>query len=66
VTDYLQQFGSSRWYKRYKLSDHKTFDTMFFREKASFLQLLANFENKTGEYTFHIYTMYIEQHITST
>ena len=36
-------------YKRYKLGDVKSFDSLFFPEKAKLIKILENFENKTGE-----------------
>lgn len=42
--------GGSRSYKRYKLSDDKTFDSLFFEEKAGLLAILKHFVNKTGKY----------------
>ena len=36
-------------YQRYKLGDVKGFDSLFFPEKAKLLEILQNFENKTGE-----------------
>ena len=40
----------ARTYKRYKLSDEKTFSSLFFDEKAQLLQMLEHFTNKTGKY----------------
>ena len=37
-------------YKRYRLSDHKTFDSLFFPEKDSLLALLDDFEKKRGKF----------------
>jgi chaperone BCS1 len=37
-------------YKRYKLSDEKTFDSLFFREKGGLLGLMDHFNNRTGKY----------------
>ncbi|KAL3919481.1 MAG: hypothetical protein SGILL_003731 [Bacillariaceae sp.] len=37
-------------YKRYKLSDEKTFDSLFFKEKESLLSLIDHFNAKTGKY----------------
>ena len=37
-------------YKRYRLSDHKTFDSVFFREKDTILKLLTDFQSKSGKY----------------
>jgi hypothetical protein len=39
----------ARKYKRYKLADHKDFNSLFFREKANLLKMLHNFENKSGK-----------------
>jgi len=33
-------------YKKYKLSDHKTFDTLYFPEKDPLLQIVDDFELK--------------------
>jgi len=37
-------------YKRYKLSDHKTFKSLFFPQKEMLLSLLDDFSNKRGKY----------------
>ena len=37
-------------YKRYKLSDQKTFESIFFRERETILKLLADFSSKRGKY----------------
>jgi len=37
-------------YKRYKLSDAKTFDTLFFPQKARLLHLLNHFTGRTGKF----------------
>lgn len=37
-------------YKRYKLSDEKTFESLFFKEKQDLLQILDNFQQKKGRY----------------
>jgi len=42
--------SQSRVYKRYKLSDEKTFDCIFFKEKTVLLNLLHHFTNKSGRY----------------
>jgi hypothetical protein len=44
--------GSSneRSFKRYKLSDRKTFDSLFFPEKDGLLHLFDNFLKKKGKY----------------
>ena len=41
---------SGRVYTRYRLSDEKTFDSLFFREKESLLHLIQHFTNKSGKY----------------
>ena len=40
----------STQYRRYKLHDTKTFASLFFSQKASLMQLLTHFQNKTGRY----------------
>jgi hypothetical protein len=42
--------ASGRTYKRYKLSDDKTFSSLFFEEKEPILAILEHFQNKTGKY----------------
>ncbi|GAB9477134.1 Arrestin domain-containing protein a, partial [Globisporangium polare] len=37
-------------YKRYALGEDKTFDNLFFEDKAQVLQLLDNFTNKAGKF----------------
>jgi chaperone BCS1 len=37
-------------YTRYRLSDEKTFESLFFREKEPLLNLIDNFHNRTGRY----------------
>jgi SpoVK/Ycf46/Vps4 family AAA+-type ATPase len=37
-------------YTRYRLSDEKTFDSLFFREKEPLLNLIDNFRNRSGRY----------------
>ncbi|TYZ66204.1 hypothetical protein PybrP1_004573, partial [[Pythium] brassicae (nom. inval.)] len=37
-------------YKRYALGEDKTFENLFFEEKATVLQLLDNFTNKSGKF----------------
>jgi chaperone BCS1 len=39
------------YHRRYALGNDKTFDNVFFEEKASLLQLLDHFENKTGKFS---------------
>eukprot|EP00339_Tiarina_fusa_P013036 CAMPEP_0117041844 /NCGR_PEP_ID=MMETSP0472-20121206/29179_1 /TAXON_ID=693140 ORGANISM="Tiarina fusus, Strain LIS" /NCGR_SAMPLE_ID=MMETSP0472 /ASSEMBLY_ACC=CAM_ASM_000603 /LENGTH=763 /DNA_ID=CAMNT_0004752929 /DNA_START=135 /DNA_END=2426 /DNA_ORIENTATION=- len=38
-------------YKRYKLSESKSFDSLFFREKENLLNVVNHFRNKTGKYS---------------
>lgn len=47
--------NSNRLYKRYKLSDEKTFETLFFREKKKLLTVIEHFTNKTGKYAIRGY-----------
>lgn len=42
--------AQTRVYKRYKLSDEKSFQCLFFREKQMLLKLLRHFKDKTGKY----------------
>ncbi|CAJ1937934.1 unnamed protein product [Cylindrotheca closterium] len=42
-------------YKRYKLSDEKSFDSLFFKEKKNLLGLIDHFTNKTGKYAIKGY-----------
>lgn len=37
-------------FKRYRLSDHKTFTSLFFPEKEGLLKLLSDFSQKKGKY----------------
>lgn len=37
-------------FKRYKLSDEKTFDSLFFHQKQRLLTTIEHFEKKTGKY----------------
>jgi chaperone BCS1 len=41
---------AARKYRRYKLSDEKTFKSLFFHEKEMLLQLLEDFQGKKGKY----------------
>lgn len=36
---------------RYRLSDEKTFESLFFEQKRSLLKLVDHFQNKTGKYS---------------
>jgi len=47
--------SGGRHYKRYKLSDHKTFKSLFFDEKPVLLGMLSHFTNKTGKYAIEGY-----------
>ena len=40
----------SRVYKRYQLSDDKSFSCLFFKEKRLLLKLMTHFVDKTGKY----------------
>merc|ERR1712038_1571476 len=42
-------------YKRYQLSDEKTFESLFFKEKETILNIVDNFTNKTGKYSIKGY-----------
>jgi len=42
-------------YKRYKLSDHKKFDSLFFEGKEDLLSVLHDFEKKNGKYAISGY-----------
>eukprot|EP00615_Pteridomonas_danica_P006134 CAMPEP_0114336614 /NCGR_PEP_ID=MMETSP0101-20121206/5830_1 /TAXON_ID=38822 ORGANISM="Pteridomonas danica, Strain PT" /NCGR_SAMPLE_ID=MMETSP0101 /ASSEMBLY_ACC=CAM_ASM_000211 /LENGTH=713 /DNA_ID=CAMNT_0001468607 /DNA_START=133 /DNA_END=2274 /DNA_ORIENTATION=- len=42
--------GGNRHYKRYQLSDEKSFNSLFFDEKAKLLAMVDHFTNKTGKY----------------
>ena len=42
-------------YKRYKLSNEKTFDSLFFQHKSTILKILNNFINKRGKYAVNGY-----------
>jgi ATPase family associated with various cellular activities (AAA) len=37
-------------YNRYKLSDEKTFDSLFFPQKDGLISIIQHFQNKTGKY----------------
>jgi chaperone BCS1 len=42
-------------YTRFKLSEEKTFETLFFSEKQNLLSLLDHFKNKTNKYSIKGY-----------
>ncbi|KNC84621.1 hypothetical protein SARC_03151 [Sphaeroforma arctica JP610] len=44
-----------KMYKRYELSEDKTFDAMFFRQEAALLRLLSHFKNRMGKYAIRSY-----------
>jgi len=50
-----KESSGPRSYKRYKLSDHKAFDSLFFDEKSTLLAMLKHFSNKTGKYAISGY-----------
>mmetsp|Transcript_6050 Transcript_6050/g.10458 ORF Transcript_6050/g.10458 Transcript_6050/m.10458 type:complete len:680 (+) Transcript_6050:54-2093(+) len=41
----------SKTYRRYKLSDEKTFASLFFAEKEALLKLLDDFQTRSGKYS---------------
>jgi len=47
--------SSDHTYKRYQLSDEKTFESLFFKEKETILSIVNNFTNKTGKYSIKGY-----------
>jgi SpoVK/Ycf46/Vps4 family AAA+-type ATPase len=47
--------SSGASYKRYKLSDEKSFDSIFFKEKGNLLGLIDHFTTKTGKYAIKGY-----------
>lgn len=42
--------SSGSLYTRYRLSDEKTFESLFFREKEPLLNLIEHFRNRSGRY----------------
>jgi len=42
-------------FKKYQLSDEKTFDSLFFQEKETILKLFRHFMDKTGKYAIKGY-----------
>mmetsp|Transcript_30120 Transcript_30120/g.76081 ORF Transcript_30120/g.76081 Transcript_30120/m.76081 type:complete len:731 (+) Transcript_30120:76-2268(+) len=42
--------GEVRKYRRYKLSDEKTFKSLFFPEKETLLKIIEDFEKRSGKY----------------
>jgi len=47
--------AGARSYKRYKLSDHKTFQSLFFDEKETLKTILKHFADKSGKYAISGY-----------
>jgi chaperone BCS1 len=47
--------SDGRCYKRYKLSEEKTFESLFFKEKDSLLKIMDNFINRKGKYAIKGY-----------
>jgi hypothetical protein len=45
-----EEGASGPAYKRYKLSDEKTFNSLFFAQKARLLHLLGHFKERTGKF----------------
>jgi len=42
-------------YRRYRLSDEKTFDSLFFQQKHSLLKILNHFQERSGKYAIQGY-----------
>eukprot|EP00551_Chaetoceros_affinis_P006512 CAMPEP_0203663286 /NCGR_PEP_ID=MMETSP0090-20130426/925_1 /ASSEMBLY_ACC=CAM_ASM_001088 /TAXON_ID=426623 /ORGANISM="Chaetoceros affinis, Strain CCMP159" /LENGTH=656 /DNA_ID=CAMNT_0050526173 /DNA_START=100 /DNA_END=2070 /DNA_ORIENTATION=+ len=47
--------GPRKKFKRYQLSDEKTFGSLFFKEKETILKVVDHFTNKTGRYAINGY-----------
>lgn len=47
--------GGTASYKRFKLSDEKTFESLFFRQKETMLKIIKNFTEKSGKYAIRGY-----------
>mmetsp|Transcript_8945 Transcript_8945/g.11179 ORF Transcript_8945/g.11179 Transcript_8945/m.11179 type:complete len:748 (-) Transcript_8945:392-2635(-) len=47
--------GGGFTYSRYKLSDEKSFDSLFFQEKSLILNWVDHFQKKTGKYAIQGY-----------
>ena len=43
--------SAGRFYTRYRLSDEKTFQSLFFQQKESLLKMIQHFTNRTGKYS---------------
>jgi mitochondrial chaperone BCS1 len=50
-----EESSSCTTYKRYKLSEEKSFDSLFFRDKDSLLNIVDHFQNKSGKYSIKGY-----------
>ena len=47
--------AASSYFTRYRLSDEKTFDSLFFRQKESMLRLIKHFLDRSGKYSISGY-----------
>lgn len=53
--DDMDNNNSGLVYTRYRLSDEKTFRSLFFRQKPSLLKLISHFQEKNGKYSIDGY-----------
>ena len=53
--DEIDSGGGEHVFKRYRLSDEKTFDSLFFQQKAQLLKLIQHFNERTGKYAIKGY-----------
>jgi len=53
--DTQENDNSPEKYKRYQLSDDKTFESLFFQQKDDVLKVVDHFTNKTGKYAIKGY-----------
>jgi len=51
ITPKKDSDGTNQKYKRYQLSDEKTFDSLFFQQKDNVVGIVDHFVNKTGKYS---------------
>jgi len=51
ITPKKDDDGTNQKYKRYQLSDEKTFDSLFFQQKDNVVGIVDHFVNKTGKYS---------------
>jgi len=51
ITPKKDNDGTNQKYKRYQLSDEKTFDSLFFQQKDNVVGIVDHFVNKTGKYS---------------